>query len=407
MSLSERVHRAVNAVPIIDLHTHLYQPSFGMTLWGVDELVTYHYLVAEVMRVAPTNPTDFLKMSKTQQADMIWEYLFVRNTPVGEAATGVINVLNAFGLDPRANDLTDARKYFAEQSPKTHLHRVMDMAGVESLIMTNDPLDQRESPHWEKGSELDPRFHAALRIDPVLNNWPEATKQLKAKGYKTGAIPDEESIKEVRRFLTDWIKIMQPKYMAVSLPPSFAYPEDSNRIAVLTKAVLPICEEHNLPFAMMIGVNKRVHPELVEAGDSVGLSDMTVVERICHTFPHNRFLVTVLARENQHALCVAARKFANLLPFGCWWFMNNPSLVYETTLMRLETLGTTFVPQHSDARVIEQLIYKWSHSRRDIANALTTRYEALARAGFDATDDEIDRDAELLLRNNAAAWLQI
>ena len=87
--------------------------------------------------------------------------------------------------------------------------------------------------------------------------------------------------------------------------------------------------------------------------------------------------------------------------------MNNPSLVYETTLMRLETLGTTFVPQHSDARVIEQLIYKWSHSRRDIANALTTRYEALARAGFDATDDEIDRDAELLLRNNAAAWLQI
>jgi CheY-like chemotaxis protein len=24
---------------------------------------------------------------------------------------------------------------------------------------------------------------------------------------------------------------------------------------------------------------------------------------------------------------VAARKFANLMPFGCWWFLNNPSIV--------------------------------------------------------------------------------
>jgi hypothetical protein len=87
--------------------------------------------------------------------------------------------------------------------------------------------------------------------------------------------------------------------------------------------------------------------------------------------------------------------------------MNNPSLVYVTTLMRLETLGTSFIPQHSDARVIEQLIYKWSHSKRDIANALVTRYEALGRAGYDVNDDEITHDAEVLLRDNAATWMGI
>ena len=405
MNLSERVHRAVSQVPILDFHTHLYQPSFGMTLWGVDELVTYHYLVAEVMRFAPLSPTEFLKLPKPQQADVIWENVFVRNTPISEAATGVTNVLNSFGLDPRANDLTDARKFFAAQNPATHLHRVMDMAGVQSLVMTNDPLDPVEAPNWENKMELDPRFLAALRIDPLLNNWPDATERLKVKGYKTGATADEVTLVEIRRFLKDWIKIMQPRYMAVSLPPSFAYPEDSHRITVLAKAVLPVCEEFGLPFAMMIGVNKRVHPELVEAGDSVALSDMTVVERLCHSFPKNRFLVTVLARENQQGLCIAARKFANLLPFGCWWFMNNPSLVYETTLMRLETLGPTFVPQHSDARVMEQLIYKWSHSRRDIGNALTTRYEALERAGRTVTDQDIARDANLLLHDNAATWI--
>ena len=129
---------------------------------------------------------------------------------------------------------------------------------------------------------------------------------------------------------------------------------------------------------------------------------MTVVERLCHAFPKNRFLVTVLARENQHGLCVAARKFSNLLPFGCWWFMNNPSLVRETTRMRLEMLGTTFVPQHSDARVLEQLIYKWQHSRKDIATALTERYQALQR---NVSNEQIERDARLLLHDNAAEWI--
>jgi hypothetical protein len=48
------------------------------------------------------------------------------------------------------------------------------------------------------------------------------------------------------------------------------------------------------------------------AGDSVGAADVGAVERLCAAFPENKFLCTMLARENQHALCVAARKFRNL-----------------------------------------------------------------------------------------------
>lgn len=36
----------------------------------------------------------------------------------------------------------------------------------------------------------------------------------------------------------------------------------------------------------------------------------------------------------------------------------------QITAMRLEILGTGFTAQHSDARVLDQLIYKWAHSRR-------------------------------------------
>jgi len=94
---------------------------------------------------------------------------------------------------------------------------------------------------------------------------------------------------------------------------------------------------------------------------------MRSLDRLCAGNPEVRFLVTVLARENQHELCVAGRKFPNLLPFGCWWFLNNPSLILEMTRMRVELLGFGFVPQHSDARILDQLIYKWAHSRAVLA----------------------------------------
>jgi len=88
------------------------------------------------------------------------------------------------------------------------------------------------------------------------------------------------------------------------------------------------------------------------------------------------------------------------MPFGCWWFLNNPSIVAEITTERLELLGTNFIPQHSDARVLEQLIYKWKHSRGVIADCLANSYDQLALAGRVATRAEIERDVGHLFAGN-------
>jgi hypothetical protein len=73
---------------------------------------------------------------------------------------------------------------------------------------------------------------------------------------------------------------------------------------------------------------------LRSAGDSLGKADVTALERLCAENPEVRFLATFLSREDQHELCVAARKFNNLMPFGCWWFLNNPSIATEITRER-------------------------------------------------------------------------
>ena len=57
------------------------------------------------------------------------------------------------------------------------------------------------------------------------------------------------------------------------------------------------------------------------------------------------------------------------------------------TRERLEMLGTSFIPQHSDARVLEQVIYKWRNTRRTLAPILTNMYRLLAEDGRAVTEN--------------------
>ena len=404
--LRRQVSEVVGAVPVIDMHTHLYAPEFGgLGLSGIDELLTYHYLVAETFRSADVSYDDFWRMGKSEQADLVWRTLFVENTPVSEAARGVVTVLDSFGLDAAATDLRQAREFFREQEPAAHLERVLELAGVSDVVMTNDPLDEREARVWEGGSGIDGRFHAALRMDGLLNDWADSAEALSARGYEVDRGMFGATVREVRRFLDRWIERMRPLYMAVSLPDDFGYPAADARDRVLREVVLPTARAHGLSFALMIGVRRGVNPALRAAGDGVGRADVSAVERLCAGNPDVRFLTTFLSRENQHELCVSARKFSNLLPFGCWWFLNNPSIIKEITRERLELLGTSFVAQHSDARVLEQLVYKWRHSRRVVADALAESYERLLESGRSVTRAEVERDAARLFERNFREWV--
>ncbi|MCS7033879.1 MAG: glucuronate isomerase, partial [Phycisphaerae bacterium] len=373
---------ALSSQPIVDMHTHLYPPTFGtpvanatgrvdptgLMLWGIDELLTYHYLVAEVFRVVPATKLpyeQFWRMSKSQQADHIWQHLFVERTPLSEACRGVITCLSRLGFDPSDRSLSSWRAWTARQDPDAYIDKVMELSNVERITMTNPVFDDNERQRWLRDEKVgaDSRFSAVLRIDPLLRDFPAAAGRLAEWGYAVSAEIGQRTIDECRRFLCDWIDRQRAIYLAVSLPPEWRYPAPADDAVaragqtMLENVVLPVCRDRNLPFAMMIGSRMRVNPHLGDAGDMLGHADIASLTNLLAAFPRNRFLVTMLSRENQHELAVAARKFGNLMVFGCWWFVNNPSLIDEITRMRLELLGPTFIPQHSDARVLDQLIY--------------------------------------------------
>ncbi|HZZ44847.1 MAG TPA: hypothetical protein VFE58_18055 [Tepidisphaeraceae bacterium] len=427
--IGQLVRGAVAKQAVVDMHTHLYSPGFGtpmggksgksdpagLLLWGVDELLTYHYLVAEVFRVVPATKLpyeQFWKMSKREQADHIWKHLFVERAPISEACRGVLTAIQKLGLDPNA-ELGSLRKWFEEQEPSGYIDRVMELSNVSSITMTNPVFDDNERKRWmeEPGKLVDSRFRAVLRIDPILRAWPTAAKRLTEWGYAAGEKLDAGSVESGRRFLRDWIDRQKAIYLALSLPPEFRYPaEPGDAVAragqeALEKVILPVCEERGLPFAMMIGSKLQVNPSLRDGGDMVGKSDVQAVVNICRAFPKNRFLVTMLARENQHELAVATRKFGNLMLFGCWWFLNNPSLIEEITRMRVEMLGTSFVPQHSDARVLDQLLYKWEHSREVIGKVLVDQFGKMATTGRRVTKEQVEGTVRLMFRENFENFL--
>ena len=406
-SLRQQVADIVQTTPVFDIHTHLYDPAFGeLLLWGIDDLLVYHYLVAEGFRYFDMPYDKFWALPKTHQADLIWDALFIKHSPISEACRGVLTVLNLLGLDVKKRDLPALRKQFAQWKVGGFITKCMELANVRKICMTNSPFDVLERPVWERGFARDERFVAALRIDPLLVDWENTAPLLHGWGYDVRADFSGQTFGEVRRFLADWTKRIDAQYCMVSLTPDFAFPSDTPTARLIEHAILPHGREHGQAFAMMIGVRRGANPQLGLAGDSVGLGDVGAVANLCAAFPENKFLCTMLARENQHELCVTARKFRNLHVFGCWWFLNNPSIIEEMTRMRLELLGLSMTPQHSDCRVLDQLVYKWSHSRGIMGKVLAEKYDDLAATGWEPTLGEIERDVKGLLGGELERFLK-
>ena len=268
--LRAQVESIVNSTTVIDAHTHLFPLEFNeLCLWGIDELLTYHYLTAETLRTARLPYEQFWAMSKTSQADLVWKTLFVDNTPTSEAAQGIISVLDVFGLDTRALDLREARAFFNSQRLAEHIDQVFDIARVSGVVMTNNPFDDAEEQLWSSGISVDPRFSSSLRLDSLVNTADVAVS----------------TITRVRAFLDDWIQRHKPVYMALSLPPDFNFPGEDERDRLLREVILPTAKEHRLALTLMVGARRGVNPQLREAGDGLGRADVTAIDRLCAQYP--------------------------------------------------------------------------------------------------------------------------
>lgn len=409
--LASYVREAVGSVPVIDVHTHLFPPTHGkLMLWGINELLTYHYLVAEYMMTAPIEIEEFNTFSKEKQAALIWQHLFVDRSPISEACRGVLTTVKLLGLGHllEKRDLPAIQEWFAKQDAEEYVDTVFRIAGLRYAVMTNIPFEPEEARHWlgDPANNIPPPkwsrkyFRSALRVDQVLlGDWASI-------GPTLDVFQLPHTLEGCRELLVRWIDIMQPEYFMSSVPIHFEYPADDTPATaggalptgadLLLKVLLPLAEEKKLPIALKFDSVRPINARLGVAGDGVKPSNVDILIKLCNRFPRVKFLATFLSRVNQHEVTVTANKFRNLHLYGCWWYCNNPSIIDELTRMRIEILGTAFTSQHSDARVLDQLIYKWSHSRENIGDVLVEMYDQMFTTGWKISKADVQRDVQRL-----------
>lgn len=425
--LAAVVARAVADCPVIDLHTHLFPPSHGeLLLWGVDALLTYHYLVSEFFMVAPGAIThrSFFAFSREKQADLIWEHLFRRRSPISEAQIGVLTTLRALGLRElvEKGELAPIRAWFRRQDAAAHAERVFQVSKVRFVVMTNIPFLESETRKWVRSptSPIDlasaafadddvlpqtydrARFKTALRIDPILKgDWGTIRQCLVARGLPA-------TLEGARAFIEAWAKVYSPEYLMASTPEHFGYhatdpgPQGEGWFTateLIDEVMIPCAKKLGLPLAMKFGACRGMQPGLdpCGGGDGVCVADTGPLKEMCRRYPTVKFLATFLSKVNQHEVCVLSQKFRNLHVYGCWWYLNNPSMIEEITRMRLELLGTAFTSQHSDARIMDQIIYKWIHSKRVIAAAVLEQFRQLWSTGWRLEEEAVVKSVQRLL----------
>ena len=394
-NISSKLLNIINSAPIFDLHTHLFPPKHeGYFLLGFKNLLNYHYLIAELLTGTNIDASTFYSYNDEKKASIIWNELFEKRTPVSEACAGVLSILKELNIEINNKSfLSICDEYDKKiQSDKN----IFELSNVSSLVMTNNPFDLDEwslfnTNDWDKKIYL-----SSLRLDDLILEYEETLKKAKDQ------ISNQENI--IVTYLEKCYSQSNPVYAAVSLNLETFHKifHDS-----LWKDILVWLENKNLPMSLMLGVKRAVNKDFGLAGDGIGDINLKELSNLCNLFPKNKFLVTCLSLNDQHELTVLARKHPNLKIFGFWWFMNQPTIIKQILKMRIDMLGFSFIPQHSDARVSDQLIYKWSHFKKILHPILLEYYQDLFDKNFPISENILQRDIDNLLSLNAKKYLGI
>ena len=134
-------------------------------LEGIDNILTYHYLITEYLSSSGVDPEIFLKSNKSSQAEVIWTYLFVSNTPMSEACKGVATILNFFQINWANLSYSELVSQYNDLK-LTH-EEIFSQLNIYQVAMTNDPTDDEwklfEKDDWDRNL-----YKSTLGLDNLL-----------------------------------------------------------------------------------------------------------------------------------------------------------------------------------------------------------------------------------------------
>ncbi|MFM7162912.1 MAG: amidohydrolase, partial [Planctomycetaceae bacterium] len=267
--------------------------------------------------------------------------------------------------------------------------KVIERSQLEGVFLTNDFDDPLEG--------FDTSFYIpCLRTDELV--FKISSPAVRAR-FQSATGSNPATARELRAGLARLFERFVSRgarACAISLPPDFA-PEpipDTQADILLEKLarglaldqpglrriaqaifwmIAGLCDEHRLPFDLMIGVNRQVYPAGVFQGQYLFDSRCSLLPyaALFRAFPRVAFPVSVLSVGLNQELVAYSWIFPNVIAHGHWWYANIPAFILADCRSRLQAVPQTKqIGYYSDMYKLEFALPKFAMYRRILATAL-------------------------------------
>tara|TARA_R110002111_G_scaffold168038_1_gene233824 strand:- start:91781 stop:93061 length:1281 start_codon:yes stop_codon:yes gene_type:complete len=393
--LSKRIFAELESLVLIDPHTHINPHAAASTTLA--DIMGYHYytelahsagLAKELIEEPGIGPKEKVGRLVTQLGDL-------DNTI---QVSWLLDICNEFfGFQDEAITESNWEKLYDTAAEKMAQpdweQQVLKQSGLEKVFLTNDFDDPLEG--------FDTKLYVpCLRTDDLVFHLAKSetrTRLAKASQMDVGCA---DTLKQAIGKLFTHFTSRGARACAISLPPDFSpapvsVSEADSVIRSLyagnelscgeTRTVSQFvfwtlaeyCAEHQLPFDLMIGVNRRVYEAGVYQGQDLYDKRTSLIQykELFNAFPNVTFPVSVLTSTSNQELVSFSWIFPNVVINGHWWYSNTPAFITFDCKSRLEAVPKTKqIGYYSDMYKLEFALPKFRMYRRVLASVLASDF---------------------------------
>ena len=430
--LTADLFTALCEFPLIDPHSHI-EPLHPVSK-SLDDILGYHYYTelahSAGMSQGPLGkdvpPRERVRailghMDRFDNAVQYSWFLEIARTFLGFEGDR-LTAADADSLFDRAE------RVFAQPDWE---RQVIAKTKLEKIFLTNEFDDALEGFDTQT-------YVPCLRTDTLVFQLGLATvreRLAKTTGVEVG---DQATLKQAITKLFERFVGKGAKACAISLPPDFeprpitqSHPRATEAFLSLLRAnelrpdcsagrdclyqvttsgifwmLAECCREFQLPFDLMIGVNRKVYEKGVYQGQDLFDQRTSLIQyrELFNAFPAVTFPVSVLTSGQNQELVAYAWIFPNVVTSGHWWYSNIPAYIAADLRERLQAVPKTKqVGYYSDAYKLEFVLPKYNMYRRVLAGVLA---EDFVKPGMLSESRALELGRRLL-RDNVRALFRV
>ena len=376
--------------PILDPHSHI--DARRPAARGFEDVLGYHYYTELAHSAGMPASLVGADVSPRERARHLAAYLEgIENTVQHSWLMEIARTFHGFLGERIGPDTIDALCDAADHSRDGEAwdRAVWARSNLEAVFLTNDFDDPLEG--WDRS-----KFVPCLRVDDLVLKLHEPSTRARLARATNVEVKDAASLKLALGAIFGYFVERGARACAVSLPPDFSpgEPEPKRSEKTLGRAVngldlrpdehqevrrvvfwtvAELCDDHRLPFDLMIGPVRDAYPAGVAGGRDLfdrrtGLDDYRV---LFNRLPRVTFPVSTLAPDAAAELVAYSWIFPNVVPLGHWWYANVPAYIAADLTARLQAVPQTKqVGYYSDAYTLEFVLPKFNMYRRVLAGVL-------------------------------------